>query len=211
MEKKAPLIPWSAVNGISETHGDTIQAIVLSLEWDPVAVSTSPLMISMFPLCTFPPTTNSFFVLRIFIICWHYFKEDLKDHPDLTLVEERLRSDQTCICACTSSQRRLNVMLLHAYEVALVKCIHLKSGENPELTPALLEMGPATVRELGITGYLTPLDPPKEPSDESGNEIERLIQQKRAFQDSVDKLIEAKELEFSLEKLTMATADKCST
>jgi hypothetical protein len=189
------LVPWSAVEGIFQTQGDTMQLILLALPSPPVVVSTSKLLRAVFPKQSFGETTISFYALRLYMVCWFYFKGDMTDNPLMNAVEERLQKDQTEALAAADADdpAAFNLTYLHAYEVALVKCMHLKlrtatataTDDNPD-TQEVLEMTPETVLRLGILSYLTPRSPPTNISDEDAETVRKITKQQQDLQKDMD-------------------------
>ena len=190
------LVPWDHVKAILAAHGDTLQVIVLALPCKAKQVYTSKLLLSIFPNQGFKKTINGFIALRMYMVCWHYFRHSLEESksPHWEAVDIRLKADQQGILDVNGAPNS-DVLLayLHAYEVALCKCMHLKrllTAEfaddkcTNELTTSILNMNGAIVEALGIRNYLTPVTFP-EPTSGDLDMIAQLDKQQEGLNSDI--------------------------
>lgn len=191
------LIPWDHVKAILSTHGDTLQVICLALPCQPRQVYTSKLLKSIFPNQGFKETINGFIALRMYMVCWQYFRQTLEEagSPYWERVDARLKQDQQeLLDGENEDDETFLLSYLHAYEVTITKCMHLKRllqasfADDPttkDLTEPLLNMDSHIIESLGIRDYLTPISLP-DPTESDNDTIQQMIKQQSDLQSEMD-------------------------
>ena len=205
------IIPQATVDAILKAQGDTMQVILLSLPTSPCQVKTPTLLRSLFTKQTFDATMNSFFLQRMYMVCWHFFASTLSDSPLIDAIDTRLRSDQRALLAREGvSDWEFNITNIHAYEVAIVKCLHAKKcladTDASDETEALMEMSPETVRDLGILKYLTSRVPPESVGKGERHTIDQMMAQQVRLHAEIEEVVAKVEKEKAEEEEEAAEA-----
>lgn len=212
-------VPWSAVQAILQTHGDTMQVILLALPHPPVQMRTPKLVAGMFSKEDFGESMNSFVLLRLYMVCWHWFTNTLGSTPRFDEIDARLKDDQKQTLRDTAlDARSFALQYLHSYETAMVRCMHLVAlkdtkSPDPSLTDQLMAMEPATVQTLGIGPYLTPRAPPTSISKQASGFIARLTEQQQQLAKEMDAVAASSvdETTAALRKLAVSTSEPTHT